>query len=122
MYKKLQVAERKAKGIDFNPDPKRLKVNYPDVFEGVKSDILYITKYNEDCDIGTIYMSRSSMMRKMTLKQNTELQNYLDTGASKTFMFDKFYLRCSSLHSLTNLLQNVRIYWLEMFNMSVCCL
>ena len=40
MYKRLQSVERDVKDIDFNHDPERLRLDYLDVFEGVKSVIL----------------------------------------------------------------------------------
>ena len=44
-------------------------MDHLDVFKGVKSEILYTTKYDEDCDIGTIYMGRSNMKRQDDLKE-----------------------------------------------------
>ena len=51
-----------------NPDPERLKLDYLDVFKGVKSEILYTAKYDEDYDIGTTCIGRSSMKRQDDLK------------------------------------------------------
>ena len=37
--KGYKLQKKEAKEIDFSPDPERLKVDYLDIFEGVKSQI-----------------------------------------------------------------------------------
>ena len=40
--------------------PNKLK-EYLDVYEGVRSEILYTTKFNENSDLGTTYLGRIDM-------------------------------------------------------------
>ena len=93
-------------------------MNYLDIFEGGKSEFLYITKYDEDCDIGTAYMDRSSMKRQDNLNaehkvpvtkdcymngkllDGTNWKILLNTGESKSFMSKIFYLSCLPLQSI----------------------
>ena len=91
---------------------------YLDRYEGVKSEILNTTRFNENSDLRMTYLGRSSMTRndKMVVEEKfpiteqgytvgklldcTECQILLDTGASKSFMSKFHYLHCKSLHSL----------------------
>ena len=96
----------------------RLTEEYLDRYEGVKSEILNTTRFDENSDLSTTYLGRSSMVRdhKMVAEERfpmseqgyttgklldgTECQILLDTGASKSFMSKSHYLCCKSLHSL----------------------
>ena len=89
---------------------------YLDRYEGVKLEILNTTGFDENSDLSTIYLGRSTMIRdhKMVaegrfpisgqgytvvkLLDGTECQILLDTGASKSFMSKSHYLCCKSLH------------------------
>ena len=73
MYKRLQEEERDAKEIDFNLEPERLRQNYMDVLEGVKLEIMYMAKYDKDCDIGTMCMGTSNIRRQDDLKAEHKL-------------------------------------------------
>ena len=66
MYKRLQIIERDVREIDFNPDPDRLRMDYLDVFEGIKSPIH--SQCDRDCDIGTTYIGTSNMRKQYDLK------------------------------------------------------
>ena len=89
-----------------------------DMYEGVKSEILNTTRFDESSDLSITYLCRSSMTRndKMIVEEKfsitergytvgklldgTECQILLDTGASKSLMSKSHYLHCKSLHSL----------------------
>ena len=58
MYKRLQVTEKDAKEIHFNPDLERIILYYLDIFEEIKSENFYIAKYDKDCDIATTYIGK----------------------------------------------------------------
>ena len=91
---------------------------YLDRYEGIKSEILNTTRFNENSDLSKTYLGRSNMTRsdKMVVEERflitehgytvgnlldrTECQILLDTGASKSFMSKSHYLHCKSLHSL----------------------
>ena len=96
----------------------RLTEEYLDRYEGVKLEILNMTRFDENSDLSTTYLGRSSMVRdpKMVAEERfsmseqgyttgklfdgTECQILIDTGASKTFTSKSHYLHCKSLHSL----------------------
>ena len=96
----------------------RLTEEYLDRYEGVKLEILNMTRFDENSDLSTTYLGRSSMVRdpKMVAEERfsmseqgyttgklfdgTECQILIDTGASKAFMSKSHYLHCKSLHSL----------------------
>ena len=87
-------------------------------YEGVKSEILNTTRFDENSDLSVTYLGRSSMTRndKVVVEERfsiaeevytvgklldgTECQIFLDTGASKSFMSRSHYPHCKSLHSL----------------------
>ena len=96
----------------------RLTEEYLDTYEGVKLEVLNMTRFDENSDLSMTYLGSSSMVRdyKMVagkrfpiseqgyttgkLLDSTECQILLDTGASKSFMSKSHYLQCKSLHSL----------------------
>ena len=53
MYKTLQISERKVTEVSFDHNWVRLKEDYIDVFEGVKTHIMNTATYDENCDRGT---------------------------------------------------------------------
>ena len=77
-----------------------------------------MTRFDENSDLSTTYLDRSSMVRdhKMVAEGRfpmveqgyiigklfdiTEYQILLETGASKSFMYKSHYLHCKSPHSL----------------------
>ena len=83
-----------------------------DRYEGVKSEILNTTRFDENSDLSMTYLGRSSMVRdhKMVAEERfpmseqrytteklldvTECQILLDTGVSKSFMSKCHYLCC----------------------------
>ena len=96
----------------------RLTKEYLDRYEGVKSEILVTTRFNENSDLGMTYLGKTSMIsyHKMAAEEKfpmseqgyitgklldgTECQILLDTGAHKSFMSKLHYLCCKPLHSL----------------------
>ena len=91
---------------------------YLDRYEGIKSEILNTTRFDENSDLSTTYLGKSHMTQedKLMIEEKfsiteqgymvgklldgTECQILLDTGASKSFMSTSHYLHCKSLHSL----------------------
>ena len=89
-----------------------------DSYEGVKSEILSTTRFNENSDLSTTYLGRVNMVRENRitaeekfliseqgyttgkLLDGTKCQILLDTGASKSFMSKSHYMHCKSLHLL----------------------
>ena len=104
--------------LDFGNMPLKLCEEYLDVYEGIQSEIVSTTRFNENSDLSMTYLGRSDKARNGKLKaeelfpisehgytsgrllDGTECQLLLDTGASKSFMSKSFYMQCKSLHSL----------------------
>ena len=97
----------------------RLTEEYLERYEGVTSEILNMTRFDEKSDLSKTYLGKSNMTRidKMAVEESfmiteqgytegklldgTECQILLDTVASKSFMSKSHYLCCKSLHSLS---------------------
>ena len=110
--------ERPISEMDFRDTSDRLKEEYLYRYEGVKSEILNTTRFNENSDLSMTYLGRVNVARenKITaekkfpiseqgyttgkLLDGTECQILLDTGASRSFMSKSHYLHCTSTHSL----------------------
>ena len=91
---------------------------YLDRYEGITSEILNTTRFNENSDLGTTYLGKSNMTWEDNLMveerfsiteqgytvdkllDGTECQILWDTGTSKSFMSKSHYLYCKSLLSL----------------------
>ena len=98
--------------IDFGPTWDILKEEYLTVYEGIKSEIVNATRFNENLDLSTTYLRKSDRSKNDKLKaeesfpiseqgytlgkllDGTECQLLLDTGASKSFMSTSFYMHC----------------------------
>ena len=96
----------------------RSKEEYLDKYEGVKSEILNTTRFDENSDLSLTYLGKINMTHGKNLMveerfpisklcytigkllDRTECQILLDTGASKSFMSKSYYLHCKALHSL----------------------
>ena len=90
--------------------PKILHKQYLDVYEGIQSEIVSTTRFDENSDLSMTYLGRSDKMRNDKLKaeesfpisehgytlgklfDEKECQLLLDTGASKSFMSKLFYM------------------------------
>ena len=88
------------------------------MYDGVKSEVLSTTTFDENSHLNTTHLGRVDMTRLDKIKteerfpsleqgytvgkplDGTECQIHLDTGACKSFMSKSHYLRCKSLHSL----------------------
>ena len=104
--------------IDFGPTLDILKEEYLNVYEGIQSERVNTTGFDQNSDLSTTYLGKSDRSQNDKLKaeesfpiseqgytlgkllDGTEYQLPLDTGASKSFMSKSFYMHCKSLHSL----------------------
>ena len=102
-----------------------------DIYDGIQSDIVSSSRFDENSDISTTYLGRiESMEGQVKLKaeesfpisengytlgrvlDGTKCQLLLVTGASKSFMSKSFYMQCKSLHNLpkfTSTTQRIQI-------------
>ena len=90
--------------------PQILDEEYLDVYEGIQSEIVNTTRFDENSDLSTTYLGKSDKTRNDKLKaeesfpisehgctvgrllDGTECQLLLDTGVSKSFMSKSFYM------------------------------
>ena len=112
--------------VDFGQTPNILKEEYLDVYKGIQSEIVNTTRFDENSDLSTTSLGKSERSRNDKLKgeesfpisehgytlgkllDRKEWQLLLDTGVSKSLMSESFYMQCTSLHSLPNLLQKLK--------------
>ena len=87
------------------------------MYEGVKSEVINIIRFDENLDLSMTYLARTDMTRASKseaeekfpiseqeymigkLLDGTLCQILLDIGGSKSFMSKLHYLRCKPLHS-----------------------
>ena len=92
--------------------PEMLKGEYLDMYEGIQSEVISTTRFDENSDLSTTYLGRVDTTRASKIKveerfpiseqgytlekllEGTECKILLDTGASKSFMFKSYYLHC----------------------------
>ena len=114
----VKEEERDMLELDLGYTPDKVKEEYLDVFEGIQSEILSTTRFDENSDWSTIYLGKADKSKNNKIKgeesfpiseqgytmgkllYGTGCQLLLDTGASKSFMSKLYYMHCKSLHSL----------------------
>ena len=114
----IKEEERGMLELNFGHTPDKLREEYLDVYEGIQSEILSTTRFDENSDISTTYLGKIDKSRNNKIKieesfpiseqgytmgkllDGTECQILLDTGPSKAFMSKLHYLCCRSVHSL----------------------
>ena len=102
---KLQSKEGKEQvELDFGSAPMKLPKEYLDVYEGIQSEIIANTRFNDNSDLSMTYLGKSDKARNDKLKaeesfpisehgytsgkllDGTECQLLLDMGTGKSFM------------------------------------
>ena len=99
----------------------RLKEEYLDRCEGIKSEIVDTTRFDRNSDLSMTYLGKINMtcdknliveerfpVTKLgytvgKLLDRMECQIFLYTGASKPFMSKSYYSCCKALHSLPHI-------------------
>ena len=76
-YERLEDDDRWVIALDFSDMPEKLKGEYLDVYEGVRSGILYTIKFEEKSNLGTAYLGRVNISRsdKIKVEENFQYQN-----------------------------------------------
>ena len=126
LYFKLKEEERETLDIDFGMCPDILKSKYLDVYEGIYAEMVYTNKFNENSDLSTTYLGQTRMTRDTKIKaeeqfpitgqgfasgkllDGTECQILLDTGATKSYTSNSYYLQCKALHALPKFSSNTQ--------------
>ena len=114
----IKEEERDVLALDFGKTPDILREEYLDVFEGIQSEIVNTTRFDENSDLNTTSLGKADKSKNNKIKaeesfsiseqgyalgkllDGTECQILLDTRASKFFMAKSYYMQCKSLHSL----------------------
>ena len=68
LYKELQEEELVSAVVNFGGSPKKLKVEYLDVYEGVDAKVISTDRFNEDMDLSTTYLGQVDMTRNIEVK------------------------------------------------------
>ena len=114
--------------VDFGNTPEKFKGEYLDMYEGIHSEILSTTRYDENSDLSTTHLGRVDIARASKIKaeerfpiseqgdtvgkllDGTECQILLDTGAGKSFMSKSHNLHCKSLQLLPKFASKTQEY------------
>ena len=118
-YKVKPNEEKEFREVDFGTNLQNLQAEYLDVYEGIQSDIVSSSRFDENSDISMTYLGKIGQEESQNklkaeesfpisengytlgrLLDGTKCQLLLDTGASKSFMSKSFYMCCKSLHTL----------------------
>ena len=118
-YKVRPNEEKEFREVDFGTNSQNLQAKYLDVYEGIQSDIVSSSRFDENSDISMTYLGKIGQEESQNklkaeesfpisengytlgrLLDGTKCQLLLDTGASKSFMSKSFYMCCKSLHAL----------------------
>ena len=110
-YKVKPDAGKEFREIDFGTAPHNLQEKYLDVYEGIQSDIVSSSRFDENSNISTTYLGKIENKENQDklkaeesfpisengytlgrLLDGTKCQLLLDTGASKSFMSKSFYM------------------------------
>ena len=62
------VEERDVVELDFGPTASILKEEYLDIYEGIQSEILNTTRFDENSDLSTTYLGKSDRSKNDKIK------------------------------------------------------
>ena len=117
-YKVKPDMGKEFKELDFGTVPQNLQEEYLNLYEGIQSDIVSSSRFDENYGISTTYLGKVESKESQDklkaeesfpisengytldrLLDGTKCQLLLDTGTSKSFMSKSFYMQCKSLHT-----------------------
>ena len=118
-YKVKPNEEKEFRKVDLGTTLRNLQAEYLDVYEGIQSDIVSSSRFDENSDISMIYLGRIGQEESQNklkgeelfptsengytlgrLLDGTKCQLLLDMGNSKSLVSKSFYMHCKSLHTL----------------------
>ena len=67
----IEGEERDMLELDFGLNPDKLREEYLDVYEGIQSEILSTTRFDENSDISTTYLGKVDKSKSTKLKQKS---------------------------------------------------
>ena len=68
IYHRLQEEDRQVLELDFGNNPDKLRGEYLDMYERVKSEVLSTTKFDENSDLSTTCLGRIDMTKASKIK------------------------------------------------------
>ena len=68
MYNKLKDEDRQVLDLDFGANTDKLRGEYLDTYEGVQSEVLSTTRFDENSNLSATYLGRIDMMRASKIK------------------------------------------------------
>ena len=97
-YKRKSITEkeRQVLKLDFGDTPEKLKEEYLDMYDGIQSEILRSTRFDENSDLSTTYLERVDMARANKIEA-MEIFPISEQGYTVGNLLDE---------------QNVRYYWI----------
>ena len=116
LYHSLKTDKDLTTDVIFEGD--KVKDGYFDRYEGIYVEISQATQFDESTDLCTSYLGKTDMRRDMIIKaeekfpisgqgytnskllDNTECSILIDTGASKSYISQSYYMQYKSLHEL----------------------
>ena len=106
---------REFRELDSGAVPQSLQEGYFDMYEGIQSDVVSSSRFDENSDISTTYLGKIESKEGQDklkaeesfpisengytldrLLDGTKCQLLLDMGTSKSFMSKSFYMQCKS--------------------------
>ena len=118
-YKMKPSEEKEFREVNFGTTLQNLQDEYLDVYEGIQSDIVSSSRFDENSDINMTYLGRIGQEESQNkikaeesfpisengytlgrLLDSMKCQLLLDTGTSKSFMSKLFHMHYKSLHTL----------------------
>ena len=145
-YKMKPDEGKEFREVDFGTILGNLQDEYLDVYEGIQSDIVSSSRFDENSDISTTYLGRIEHRESQDklkaeesfpisengytlgrLLDGMKCQLLLDTGASKSFRSKSFYMHYKSLHTLPKFATNTEntsgkwtVHQCTIYNPSYC--
>ena len=139
-YKVKPKEEKEFRDIDFGTNLQNLQAKYLDAYEGIQSDIVSSSRFDENSDISMTYLGKIGQEESQNklkaeesfpisengytlgrLLDGMKCQLLLDTGTNKSFMSKSFYMNCKSLILYQTLQLAHKGYKWEMDSASVYC-
>ena len=126
VYFQMKNKKGETLDVDFGLYPDITKARYLDVYEDIYPEMVYVSKFDENSDLSTMYLGQANMTRSTKIKaeerfpitgqgfssgkllDGTECQILLDTGATKSYMSKLYYLQCKTLHVLPKFSSNTQ--------------
>ena len=126
LYQNLKGEESQTLDVDFGSNPETMSSNHLDMYDGVHADVVYTNRFDENSDLSTMYLGKTTITRENKIKAeekcptsgqgytlgkllyNMDCQILLDTGTNKSYTSKSFYLRCNTLHALPKFASNTQ--------------